>query len=45
MDGKGWVEAANDDTSGMALGMEIAQILSAPEVITEWIRTGSGSPL
>jgi hypothetical protein len=35
MDGKGWGEAANDDASGTALVMEIARILSAPEVTTE----------
>jgi hypothetical protein len=35
MDGKGWGEAANDDASGTALVMEIARILSAPEVVTE----------
>ncbi|HKE22001.1 MAG TPA: M28 family peptidase [Bryobacteraceae bacterium] len=35
MDGKGWGEAANDDASGTALVMEIARILSAPEVSTE----------
>jgi hypothetical protein len=35
MDGRGRGEAANDDASGTALVMEIARILSAPEVITE----------
>jgi Peptidase family M28 len=35
MDGRGWGEAANDDASGTALVMEIARILSAPEVTTE----------
>jgi len=35
MDGRGWGEAANDDASGAALVMEIARILSAPEVTTE----------
>jgi len=34
-DGRGWGEAANDDASGTALVMEIARILSAPEVTTE----------
>ena len=35
MDGHGWGEAANDDGSGTALVMELARILSAPEVKTE----------
>ena len=35
MDGIGWGEAANDDASGTALVMEVARILSAPEVTTE----------
>ncbi len=35
MDGHGWGEAANDDGSGTALVMEIARILSAPNVKTE----------
>jgi hypothetical protein len=35
MDGHGWGEAANDDASGTALVMELARILSAPEVQTE----------
>ena len=35
MDGHGWGEAANDDGSGTALVMEIARILSAPDVQTE----------
>ncbi|HWZ30719.1 MAG TPA: M28 family peptidase [Bryobacteraceae bacterium] len=35
MDGIGWGEAANDDASGAALVMEIARILSAPDVTTE----------
>ena len=35
MDGHGWGEAANDDGSGAALVMELARILSAPEVKTE----------
>jgi len=35
MDGRGWGEAANDDASGTALVMELARILSAPEVTTE----------
>jgi hypothetical protein len=35
MDGHGWGEAANDDGSGTALVMELARVLSAPEVQTE----------
>jgi hypothetical protein len=35
MDGIGWGEAANDDGSGTALVMEIARILSAPDVKTD----------
>jgi len=35
MDGIGWGEAANDDGSGTALVMELARILSAPDVQTE----------
>jgi len=35
MDGIGWGEAANDDGSGTALVMEVARILSAPDVKTE----------
>jgi hypothetical protein len=35
MDGHGWGEAANDDGSGTALVMEMARILSAPNVKTE----------
>ena len=35
MDGHGWGEAANDDGSGTALVMEIARILSSPDVKTE----------
>jgi hypothetical protein len=35
MDGHGWGEAANDDGSGAALVMELARILSAPNVKTE----------
>ncbi|MBM4193955.1 MAG: Zn-dependent exopeptidase M28 [Gemmatimonadetes bacterium] len=35
MDGHGWGEAANDDGSGTALVMEIARVLSSPEVQTE----------
>jgi hypothetical protein len=35
MDGIGWGEAANDDGSGTALVMEIARILSNPEVQTD----------
>jgi Peptidase family M28 len=35
MDGHGWGEAANDDGSGTALVMELARILSAPNVKTD----------
>ena len=35
MDGLGWNEAANDDASGTALVMELARILSSPDVQTE----------
>ena len=35
MDGHGWGEAANDDGSGTALVMELARILSSPEVKTD----------
>ncbi len=35
MDGHGWGEAANDNGSGTAIVMEIARILSAPEVQTD----------
>ncbi len=35
MDGIGFGEAANDDGSGTALVLEIARVLSNPEVITE----------
>jgi hypothetical protein len=35
MDGKGWGEAANDDGSGTALVMELARVLSSPDVQTE----------
>jgi hypothetical protein len=35
MDGHGWGEAANDDGSGTALVMELARILSSPDVTTE----------
>jgi hypothetical protein len=35
MDGHGWGEAANDDGSGTALVMEIARLLSSPDVQTE----------
>jgi hypothetical protein len=34
MDGIGWGEAANDNASGTALVMEVARILSSPEVKT-----------
>jgi hypothetical protein len=35
MDGHGFNEAANDDGSGTALVMELARILSSPDVVTE----------
>ena len=35
MDGHGWGEAANDDGSGTALVMEIARIMSMPDVRTD----------
>src|SRR6266566_8494891 len=35
MDGHGWGEAANDNGSGTALVMELARILSRPDVVTE----------
>ena len=35
MDGIGWGEAANDDGSGAALVLEIARVLSSPDVKTE----------
>jgi hypothetical protein len=35
MDGIGWGEAANDDGSGTALVMELARVLSGPDVRTE----------
>jgi hypothetical protein len=35
MDGHGWGEAANDDGSGTAVVMELARVLSAPDVRTE----------
>lgn len=35
MDGHGWGEAANDNGSGTALVMELARILSSPDVHTE----------
>jgi hypothetical protein len=35
MDGHGWGEAANDNASGTALVMELARILSSPDVQTE----------
>ena len=35
MDGHGWGEAANDDGSGTALVMEVARVLSSPDVETE----------
>ena len=35
MDGHGWGEAANDDGSGTALVMEVARVLSSPDVETD----------
>jgi hypothetical protein len=35
MDGIGWGEAANDDGSGTALVMELARILSSPDIRTD----------
>jgi hypothetical protein len=35
MDGHGWGEAANDNGSGTALVMELARVLSAPDVATD----------
>ncbi len=35
MDGIGWGEAANDNGSGTALVMELARVLSSPDVTTE----------
>jgi hypothetical protein len=35
MDGIGYGEAANDDGSGTAIVMELARVLSAPEVVTD----------
>ncbi len=35
MDGHGWGEAANDDGSGTALVMELARVLSGPDVRTD----------
>ncbi len=35
MDGIGWGEAANDDGSGTALVMEVARVLSSPDVKTD----------
>jgi hypothetical protein len=35
MDGIGWGEAANDDGSGAALVLELARVLSSPDVETE----------
>ena len=35
MDGQGWGDAANDNASGVALVLELARILSAPDVRTE----------
>jgi peptidase M28-like protein len=35
MDGQGWGEAANDNASGTALVMELARVLSGPDVQTD----------
>src|SRR3989475_2060966 len=35
MDGHGWGDAANDDGSGTALVMELARVLSSPDVRTD----------
>ena len=35
MDGHGWGEAANDNGSGTALVMELARVLSMPDVATD----------
>jgi hypothetical protein len=35
MDGHGWGEAANDDGSGTALVMELARVMSSPDVTTD----------
>src|SRR4026209_533497 len=35
MDGHGWGEAANDDGSGTAIVMELARVLSSPDVETD----------
>jgi Peptidase family M28 len=35
MDGIGWGEAANDDGSGTAIVMELARVMSSPDVQTE----------
>jgi hypothetical protein len=35
MDGHGWGEAANDNGSGTAIVMELARVLSSPDVVTE----------
>jgi hypothetical protein len=35
MDGQGWGEAANDNASGTALVMELARVLSSPDVQTD----------
>jgi hypothetical protein len=35
MDGHGYNEAANDDGSGTALVMEVARVLSSPDVVTD----------
>jgi peptidase M28-like protein len=50
MDGIGWGEAANDDGSGTALVMELARVLSSPDVQTDrsirfalWNNEESGS--
>ena len=35
MDGRGFGEATNDNGSGAALVMELARVLSGPDVVTE----------
>lgn len=35
MDGHGWGEAANDNGSGTALVMELARVMSMPDVVTD----------
>jgi len=50
MDGIGWGEAANDDGSGTAIVMELARVMSRPDVVTDrsirfalWNNEESGS--